>query len=309
VRLPSRGTFVAQQSVRKNAAAFQTRHATLGVSGLGFSFAGSSSYWAKLLQGMRETATGAQAQLMLLDHTTLTGWEKADGVLLCEWTAHQLIASLPDNLPRVSLMSSMPNMESVLADDYSGGCLATEHLLQLGHRRVAYLYKYGKASPQAVARQSGYCDAMRAAGIEPDANWMRQLARSSENDFGANVVATGREGMRLWIEENWRKLGCTALLAHNDEVAVGSCEALQEAGFDVPGEVSVVGFDNIEISEYCRPRLTTIEVPLARIANAATEILLRQINSDSATQSAQSRQQVLPVQLKVRESTAPPPRH
>lgn len=323
VRQPSRGTFVAHPGQGANGPAGRegaarpgttpqndekpaTKYDTIGVSGLGFTFAGTSTYWSRLLQGMQETANRKEAQVMLLDHTSLAGWAKADGVLLCDFVSEHVLAGIPEGMPRIALMGPIGDMPTVMADDYNGGRLATEHLLALGHRRIAYLYLHGEISPLVARRQAGYHDALRAAGVTPDPRWMRFNSRPDE-DYGHNRVMTGHRAMQAWLEDDWEELGCTAVLAHNDEVAFGVMEALREAGLDVPGDLSVMGYDNIAISEYCSPPLTTISVPLQQIANTAAQLLLQRIELAKADRPAPvAEHHILPVRLEVRASTAPP---
>jgi DNA-binding LacI/PurR family transcriptional regulator len=257
-----------------------------------------------MLQGMREASEKGEAQIMLLPHVSFKGWEKADGVLLCDYVSSEVLQQLPPELPCTFLITPLPGMAGVSADDYSGGRLATEHLLELGHRRIAYLHSNDQVLvPQ---RQAGYEDALKAAGITPEKRWTRQLSRAYDFDYGPDFVQVGRESVRHWLSEDWRKTGCTALLAHNDETAIGAMEAFHAAGLNVPRDVSIIGFDGVEIGAYSSPRLTTIEIPLRRMGQIATELLLDQISSSSRMPARAFEHRVLPVQLKVRESTAPP---
>src|SRR5690606_6745856 len=120
-------------------------------------------------------------------------------------------------------------------------------------------------------RLAGYRDALQAAGIEPVHEWTRTLAGTPSVD----LRQTGYESTRSWLQDDWHELACTALLSHNDEAAIGAIEAFTERGLSVPEQVSVVGFDGTEMSEYSRPRLTTVEVPLREIGKTAMELLLR----------------------------------
>jgi DNA-binding LacI/PurR family transcriptional regulator len=305
-RQPSRGTFVASRKIEPDASR-KSAHATIGISGLGFTFAGYSSYYGRMLRGVQKTTQYEQDQLMLLDHNSLKGWGKIDGVLLCDYVAVDVLHSLPEGLPRAFLVAPLPGMAGVSADDYSGGRQATEHLLELGHRVISYLH-----SPDPVLipqRLAGYRDALQSAGVQARPDWTHCLLRSAAltYDYGADFVRVGRESMREWLRAGWKELGSTAILAHNDEVALGVIEALREAGLKIPNDVSVVGFDGTEVGIYSTPRLTTIEVPLQRIGVAATEMLLDQIRGQ-ALAGRPVEHRVLPVHLKVRESTAPPPR-
>jgi LacI family transcriptional regulator len=178
--------------------------------------------------------------------------------------------------------------------------MAVDHLLRLGHRRIAYLV--GRPNYFTQVRLAAYQDALLRAGIEPQLRWVRHMRyQPGENEF----VAAPRERMMEWLNEDWRALGCTALLAHNDQAARGVIEVLSEAGLRVPGDVSVVGFDGAEaaadVADGLAPRLTTIEVPLQEVGRRSIELLLQLLNGESGIESI-----VLPVRLLVGGSTAPP---
>ena len=146
------------------------------------------------------------------------------------------------------------------------------------------------------------------AGIVPDPAWVRPLRDPC--DPMQEFEDLGRSAMGQWLAADWRALGCTALLAHNDETAVGVIEVLQDAGVQVPGEVSVVGFDGLDIADYFRPRLTTIEVPLEEIGAQGARLLLRHIREGAATSPALDQdgagQLELACRLKIGDSSGSP---
>ena len=299
VREQGRGTFVA---ARHSGAATQIRKDAIGFCGVGFLLSNSSSYWVRLLEGvwagLAPAGKGQASQLLLLDDLAPTIFEKADGVLV---NAMSFRGEIPEGLPCISLLATNrmnnENVSSVLADDYAGARAATRHLLELGHRRIAYLCS-GTDTELAPRRLAGYRDALQEYSVAPDANWVRRWKFTPDINF----IGVGRENMMQWLREGWKELGCTAILAHNDEAAVGVMEALNGAGYEVPRDVSVVGFDGTELSESAYPRLTTVEVPLREIGQAAVEILLRQIEGDRPFVEHLT----LPTKLHVRESSASP---
>lgn len=218
---------------------------------------------------------------------------------------------IPPNLPVVSLFMSSGFTGSpaeqeraarqtgvVAADGYPGMRAATEHLLALGHHRIAFLNNSICDKVLYPPRLAGYLDALREAGITPDIRWIRPLSIPSPKLY---FMQAGRETMSRWLREDWHELGCTALLAHNDETAWGVIEALRVAGIDVPGQVSVIGFDGTEVAEYCTPPLTTVEVPLHQIGRVSVEMLLRRMQGDTS----EAETIVLPTRLRIRSSTAP----
>lgn len=152
------------------------RRATIGLAGFGFQFVGQSSYWATLLSGVREEAGESGAQILLLDYESSEGWERADGILICDWSQNGSRRHVPPALPCVSMLVAADGMAGVVADDYRGARDATEYLLQLGRRRIALLHGpvYEGLSPTG-RRRSGYREALLAQGVTPCPEWERLL--------------------------------------------------------------------------------------------------------------------------------------
>lgn len=316
VRSQGSGIYVAQP---------QPPEATgiIGVVGPAFVHSPDVPYWANLLSGLRAAAQGQQREILLLgDSAPGLGWEKIDGVLLCGGDESRL-HRLPPGMPAVSLMYPSRRLPGVVADDRAATRALTEHLLRLGHRRIAFLTMgyasapglsqgststsgtrhdlgYGAENELSRLRGEGYQAALWQAGIEPNPLWVRELMAPGSAPRPFDELGHGE--MSRWLREDWQSLGCTALLAQNDEAAIGAIHALREAGLSVPEDVSVAGFDGTRIGEYCTPRLTSVQVPLQEIARLGIELLLRQITE----QEASTETLVLPTSLIVRASTAPP---
>jgi DNA-binding LacI/PurR family transcriptional regulator len=171
-------------------------------------------------------------------------------------------------------------------DQAAGSRLATEHLLGLGHTRIQHL-----AGPEryleAAARRRGFADAMGYAGLtagEPLAgDW------SAASGFAAAA--------RL-------DPATTAVVAANDQMAIGLLAALADAGRSVPDDISVVGFDDVPEAAYVRPALTTVHQDFALIGRRAVEALLAQFAPDTSDEASDA---PIPPRLVVRASTAPPP--
>jgi len=297
VRRPGGGTFILD-APRPRAKGI------IGLCGYGLRRSGSSSYWTHLLEVVRSGAEVSGSQILLLPHNVSDGWEKVDGVLISD-LAIPYHCNLIPHLPLVCLFGNQEKRTSIVADEYSGLRQATEHLLVLGHRRIAYLH--GQNQTNVPKRLKGYNDTLREAGITPRKSWLRSL--SGKNDFGPQFLDAGRSGMAEWISDKgpkgWKEIGCTALLCHNDDTAIGALQALSKAGFKVPDDVSVIGFDGTQVGEYSSPRLTSIEMPLQQMGETAIQILQKQIGADEVLVE----HHVLPTQLRVRQSTAAPPHH
>ena len=269
VREQGRGTFVKQPAPRR-------ANGVVGIHGVADSQP-THPYYAHLIEGFREVAGPEDIELLLLNETSEITWDKVDGVITYAAPPPgfpPLQRRMPAGMPCVSALVSDPKLPSVMADDYQGAYDVTQHFLELGHRRIAYLH-----DPVSRRRLSGFRDALRDAGIEPEDSWEYPL------DYAANEVSWtyGRcayTSMASWLAGNWRSLACTALLAQNDDAAIGAIRALREAGVAVPQDVSIAGFDGTEIGNFFVPTLTSVEVPLREIGAAAMELLLRQIRGE-----------------------------
>lgn len=177
---------------------------------------------------------------------------------------------------------------SVATDDLGGALQITRHLLELGHRRIAFLA--GRVSaPWAQERLEGYRRALREAGVEPD----DRLVFSA-----GSTIEDGAKAALQMLNEN---CDATAVVAVNDLVAIGCANTLLQQGLKIPHDISVAGFGNILLSEHYRVPLTTARQPKARLGAAAFEMMLKMLRRDHV----ESRR--LPAELLVRASTGPAP--
>jgi LacI family transcriptional regulator len=182
-----------------------------------------------------------------------------------------------------------PKVMTVGATNWAGGLSATRHLLDLGHRRIAVI-----GGPVAMlcsrARISGYAEGLASAGIEVDPSLM---GTGSFHHIG------GYEAARQLFELPDPP---TAIFACSDEQAFGVAEAARVTGRRVPEDVSIVGFDDIPISRWFSPPLTTVRQPLAEMGRIAVEMLATKIQGGEP----RGRQVELATELIIRSSTAPP---
>lgn len=262
-------------------------------------------FHALLVEGMQIVAESGQQHLLYMGRShalDVQACTKVDGMMICNIEDGQEVTKhLPPELPRVSLLNHAPGMTSVVADDYNGARLAIQHLLALGHQRIACLLE--KTPSLARRRFVGYSDALLEAGTKDHSRWTR-LTNLSSHDKNTDqpYLHWGHEQMRNWLQKGWRESGCTAIFAQNDVAAIGVMQALSEAGVSVPRDISVIGFDGTAICDLVSPRLTAIKVPLTAIGARGMEMLNRQINGEERT----AQTIVLPVHLRAGESTAPP---
>ncbi len=178
---------------------------------------------------------------------------------------------------------------SVGSTNFSGGFAATQHLLELGHRRVAYVGGPKTASCNQ-ARMHGYRGAMEAAGEHIPKGYVR----SGHFQYDDGVV----EGAALLALPH----PPTAIFAGNDEIALGVLEAARARGLRVPDELSLVGFDDTEVARVSSPPLTTVAQPLRKMGAVALRTALRL----AAGERVDSHHVELATELVVRGSTAPP---
>jgi LacI family transcriptional regulator len=197
-------------------------------------------------------------------------------------------------VPIVFLGLSEPWADSVGPHDSAGGLLATKHLLDLGHRRIAYVRTPLVERSGDQARYAGYRTAMRGAGAAPVPAWTWTL--------GSRTVLVGRRAVPFELAIKGSSAP-TALFASNDVGAIALIEACEIAGLMVPDAVSAIGFDDIGIARLHRISLTTISQPLDFQAEQAVRLLLERIENPGIA----PRHVRVPVELCVRRSTAAPP--
>ena len=295
VREPNRGTFVAPPK----------RRTATGVIGLstGPTKPRQHPYYTQLLASIRDAAHAAHLEIVLLHDESHVGLDKLDGILISHWHLDRTLHRWPAELPVVSLVHPCKDVSCVIADESVGIRAAVELLLQLGHRRIAYLTCGAQewVNTSAKERMAAYRDTLEKAGIAPLNRWARPVYRPFEPL--KSFEETGYDRIKQWIEEDWRELGCTALLAHNDDAAMGAIDAFQAAGIRVPEEVSVIGFDGTDFAAAFRPRLTTVEMPLDEIGAAGVKLLSESIALGAAPRARGTRTIVLPTRLRVRDST------
>jgi DNA-binding LacI/PurR family transcriptional regulator len=190
------------------------------------------------------------------------------------------------------------HLPSVVSDNRAGGRLAGDHLISLCHRSIGVLTA-GPQNADAPLRLAGVRDAARRAGLDP-----QRLPVT----IGEPGVAGGEAAMAEMLE---RSPGVTAIVAYNDLVAIGAMRALRARGRRVPRDVSIVGFDDVDLATYLDPPLTTIAqstADLGRIAVGRLVDLLRDGSGAGASSAngGPARSIVVPVTLRIRGSSGPP---
>jgi DNA-binding LacI/PurR family transcriptional regulator len=201
-------------------------------------------------------------------------------------------------LDRQMQPSDTLEMDSVSVDNQQAACLATGHLLSLGHRRIG-LVTGPLRTVSRLSRLEGYRNCLLKAGIEPDPDLIwEQALESGWGDIEG--IELGQRGARELLSQPEPP---TALVAINDMDALGAYVGARDLGLHVPEDVSIVGIDDIMLAEAVDPPLTTVRQPLAEIARTAVECLIACIEGKH---TGQPQHITLPPELIVRRSTAQP---
>jgi len=219
--------------------------------------------------------------------------DRADGLLVVstlppEQEVERIRAA---RIPCILVDAVHPALPSIAVDDVAGGALATRHLVELGHRRIALI---GDPPPEfrfewSRDRTHGYERALGQAGIEVRPEYVRE---------GTRLVHVARAIATELLSLPERP---TAIFASSDTQALGTLEAARTLGIRVPQELSIVGFDDIEVASYVG--LTTVRQPLAESGRRGAELLLRALGG----RPVDLRTELLPLELVVRGTTGPAP--
>jgi DNA-binding LacI/PurR family transcriptional regulator len=219
----------------------------------------------------------------------LLGSRRAEGLLVITPYIDQRHTDQHHDVPRV-FVGADPHQEDsslVTLDDAAAGLLATQHLIQLGHQRIAHII--GPLQEDcAQNRMEGYRTALYTAGIHSDPRLV------VEGDWSAT---SGYKAVRQLLNQ---KIAFSAIFAQNDRMAIGAIRSLRESGIKVPEAVSVIGFDDMPLASYFDPALTTINQDTFHMGSEAARLLIRTIDHPEGEKTSI----YLPGELVIRHSTA-----
>ncbi|MCZ0756005.1 LacI family DNA-binding transcriptional regulator [Anoxybacillus sp. J5B_2022] len=257
-------------------------------------------FFSQLVEAMEISAAEHGYQLIIcqtryspekeLNYMNLLKMKQVDGVILAsiqnDW---KVLEPFLDYGPIVlcNEFDEQANVPSVMLDQVHGGYIATKHLLEQGHRRIAYC-RGSTRSNVASHREIGFRKALAEYGIEFDEQYAFRDAFHSE------------DGRRVFHQMMALPTPPTAVFTGSDEVAAGIISEANKHGFRIPEQLAVVGFDNQEITELMEPSITTVHQPVDQMAKKALEVMIEKIHSRKYKQREIYE---FPLKLIVREST------
>ncbi len=267
-------------------------------------------FFSEILQGIEEVAQQSGYSLFIAasQHdpqreqsiVQAMSEHRVDGVIICSasFKSEQRRQFLAYGVPIVVVNNQAAEdyRYSIYHDDVDGCRQITEHLLDLGHKRIAYLGN-SSSGRTTLDRLTGFQGAMEAAGVAVPPGFIHEVPGGGPEN-GLNALE------HFLIQPNRP----SALVCFNDMMAIGVLKGLQQAGIQVPGDFSVTGFDNIVFSAFTNPPLTTFDQPKRFIGAEAARLVLELLDSPPASEAAEEpRVRMLKGRLLVRETTARPP--
>ena len=289
-KVPTKGTFVADQKHNKpktrNIGYFLDSRIAGGLS---------SPYYSMIFNAIEKRATSGGYSLIYFTDSEQTNLAKVlrklDGVIAsCFPRVEPMMQELKRVLPVVAIDNSAADksIPSVIIDNFNAEAEAVDHLCSLGHQRIGFMTGL-EDSDVGKNRYEGYRSGLAKNDIETD----QTLVFRGNYTFGS-----GSSGADYFMS---LERPPTAIVCANDSMALGAINRLDKLGRKVPDDVSVVGFDDIDIAQQIVPSLTTIDVPVEEIATRAFAMLERLIDG----KPLDNMHVALEARLVVRDSTAP----
>ncbi|QKV20643.1 LacI family DNA-binding transcriptional regulator [Oricola thermophila] len=264
-------------------------------------------FFSEILSGIEVTLAAAGLSVLVADtkHSAVPAGlvfdylhrGRADGIISLDGALPEIISAFPQAegaLPPIIYACEWNDtvpMPSIRADNIAGASMAVSHLVELGHTRIGHIR--GPADNILTqVRSAETRDAIIGHGLAVRPDWF------FDGDFS---LASGRRVAEQWLALDDRPTG---VFCSSDEMALGFISGLHESGVKVPEDVSVVGFDDIEIARHFIPTLTTIRQPRTELGVAAGRLLIRLVEGSSTVLS--DYREMIPVELVVRGSTGAP---
>jgi len=264
----------------------------------------TNPFWTTIVRGVEDAAQDAGFSVILCNtdeseskqeqYLEVLLQKQVDGILLVPATSDGRVVDWiqKQRTPIVILDRAVKDVpvDTVRCDSQDGAYRLVQHLFSLGHRQIGVLTGSRRVST-ASERVTGYVQAMEEAGIQVHEGWVQ---------YGAFSQASGYEMAQQILEVDPRP---TALLAGNNFIAVGAFRALKDAGLNVPGDMSIVSFDDLASGLVVEPFLTVADQPAYEMGQQAAELLLARLSGEAP----EGHQEILlPIQIKARSSSGPP---
>lgn len=239
----------------------------------------SNPFFAELCRGVEDAGADAGFNVVICNtdenlakerqHINLLRQKGIDGIIFAsaEMGGENIVDLQKSNYPVVLLARGVDGLDltSVSVDDFEGGYLAAQHLLTLGHKRVALFAGPLRTKP-ALFRQKGFEAAMEQAGLKVDPDLV---------DSGPFTIASGMLQAERLLARTSRLP--TGIVAGNDLIAIGAIKVLRRHGVRIPDDLSVVGFDRTTLAEAFDPELTSVAQPVGQLGRRALELLVEAI--------------------------------
>ena len=285
----------------------QSRSMSVGVLAPDF----SEGYFTRVMSGVVQELTAAHYFYFTACHD----WKRdliekyprmlveraVDGFLLLNTPADHIAVPVP--VVAISTHSVVENVTNIILDHHLAVEQALTHLYALGHRRIAYM-RGPHAIPDSEFRWEAIQQVAREINLKLDPALVIRIDSagwSMKDNYHPMAPEIGYKPMQALLDKT---RDFTAIFCFNDIAAIGAIRALRDAGLSVPGDVSVVGFDDIQSAAYSTPSLTTVRQPLLEMGRRGAQILLQRI---AHRENEYPSEVVMAPELVIRESTGPAP--
>ena len=257
-----------------------------------------SGFTGEVMRGVCDQAVREGFDLMLHTKSVADARSEADaladgrvdGVLVLRDQGDPMLDQLLQRgLPVVQFFTRSDDSNAVYidSDNYSGGRIATRHLLELGHKKIAII-RGSLKSMSSNDRYNGYRDAIEQAGLKIDERYVVTIAKPNDDLSAIDRLMALPDAP-------------TALFVWSDDVAMSCVRRLRDIGVNIPVDLSLVSFDSLEICNHTIPPLTSVKQPVFEMAQESVKMLAALIRGEELSR----RQVLLPLNLEVRCSTAP----
>jgi len=248
------------------------------------------------LSGYKVLLGESQGNQERLDsYASMLARKEADGLILLGALLPSILKDTGEAAPSLPVVSACEyfdhiKLPNVRIDNIAAAAMATEHLIRLGHTRIAKITG-PMHNPLSKDRLTGFRQGMTQARIKVDEELIVNGDFSAPSGYAAMKTLLARPGRP------------TGVFCSNDEMAIGAARAIKETRLKIPRDISIIGFDDIRFSGYCDPPLTTIHQPQAAIGEMAMQLMIEILQDEADLSGDAAKTIVLPHSLIVRAST------